>query len=139
MTGDIKKRHRKILIYEKGIVKSVEHQRDQMSQPGELREKTLIEEETPPLKGKAVLLSPPTPPPVGFSHFYTNHLSFESGFSRFSVSQLWLRPEGVCAHSESLHTVRFPLGCWLTPAGKHSHSDKIKCFLLMKSKTHNLL
>lgn len=81
-----------------------------------------IKEEITSLKGKAVLLSPPTPGPVGFSHFCTHHQSSASGlaFSSFGMSQLWLRLGGVCVHSETLHRGRFSLVCWLTPAEKHS-------------------
>lgn len=42
------------------------------SRPGELSGKRPIKEEITSLKGKAVLLSPPTPGPVGFSHFCTH-------------------------------------------------------------------
>lgn len=62
------------------------------------------------LKGKSVMLSPPTPGPAGFSLFsHISHVFFKSEFtfSRFSVSivnLLWLRlGRCVCVPQASQH------------------------------------
>lgn len=105
------------------------------SKRGELLEKGPMKEVVTSQKGKAVLLSPPTLAPVGFSHFCTHDQSFATGwaFSSFSMSQLWLRLEGVCAHSETLHT------CWKTLC----QPNRIKCNVSFwwnpKHRMHNLL
>lgn len=95
----------------------------EMSEPESSAGKPPIKEELTSLEGKAVLLSPPTLGPVGFAHFRTHHPSFAPGlaFSSFSVSQLRVGLGNVRAHShQTVHTGRFLLVRWLTPAEKHS-------------------
>lgn len=93
----------------------------EMRELGSSARKPPKKEELTSLKRKAVLLSPPTPGPVGSAHFCT-HQSFAPGlaFSSLSVSQLWVGLGSTCVHSETVHTGRFLLVHWLTPAEKHS-------------------
>lgn len=94
----------------------------EMSEPESSARKPPIKEELTSLKGKAVLLSPPTLGPVGFAHFCTHHQSFAPGlaFRSLSVSQLWVGLGSMCVHSETVYTGRLLLVHWLTPAEKHS-------------------
>lgn len=102
----------------------------EMSEPESSARKPPIEEELTSLERKPVLLSPPTPGPVGFAHFRTHHPSFapELAFSSFTVSQLRVGLGNVRAHShQTVHTGRLPLVRWVTPAEKHS--ARVKCLL----------
>lgn len=64
-----------------------------------------MEREASFLKGKEISLSPPTPSPACSSSSRTYHMHFALEFASisFSISQLWLRPGGVCVHSVSSH------------------------------------
>lgn len=113
----------------------------EISKPGELIRKGPIKEERTSPKGKAVLLSPPTPGPRGVSHLCTHHLSYASGlaFSSFSMSQLWFKAgRWVCTSKVSsqrkILTSVLAHTCWKTPCPSNRI---IKCFLLMKSKAQD--
>lgn len=78
MSGEcLRKRHAKVLEYGNGVLKSVGHERGasevSSSRKGPMKEVVTSQ------KGKAVLLSPPTLAPVGFSHFCTHDQSFATG------------------------------------------------------------